>query len=74
VYVGQTSVLRDRLVAHRSDRRIQAFSRSALYVTWASVETAKRDGVEVGLAARYAPLVGDRHPDARPIEVNSPWD
>ncbi len=45
-----------------------------LYVTWAVVEPAKRDGVERYLADKYAPLVGERRPAATPIPVNSPWD
>lgn len=74
VYVGQAKTFRKRLAKHREDDRIQAYKDKGLYVTWALVDTAKRDGVEVGLANRYSPLVGDRHPDATPIRVNSPWD
>lgn len=74
VYVGQGAPIRHRLRAHRDDRRIQAYAPSGLYVTWAPVSAAQRDGVEVYLANRYKPLVGDRHPDGPPIRVNSPWD
>lgn len=73
VYVGQASVLRDRIGAHREDEDILAYADSDLRVTWAIVDKAKRDGVEVYLANRYQPLIGDRHPDATPIIVNSPW-
>ena len=74
VYVGQAAVLRDRLADHRVDKRILAYQASGLYVTWTALQAADRDGVETYLAARYAPLVGDRHPAGPPIVVNSPWD
>jgi hypothetical protein len=74
VYVGQASVLRDRIAAHREDERILAYSSSGLRFTWTILRKAERDGAEVYLADRYQPLVGDRHPDATPIIVNSPWD
>ncbi len=74
VYVGQAAVLRDRLAAHRSDERVLAYASAGLYVTWTILGAAQRDGVEVYLADRYAPLVGDRHPDVTPTAVNSPWD
>jgi hypothetical protein len=74
VYVGQAAVFRDRLTEHRTDQRILAYSNSVLYVTWAPLRDPSRDGAEVYLANRYSPLVGDRHPDATPTAVNSPWD
>ena len=74
VYVGQGDPIRDRLVDHRKDQRIQAYSNKTLYVTWAAVAKSKRDGVEVYLANKWKPLVGDRHPVAQPISVNSPWE
>jgi hypothetical protein len=74
VYVGQASVLRHRLAAHHDDNRILAYRRFGLYVTWTVLRAAERDGGEVYLAERYAPLVGDRHPDVPPTPVNFPWD
>jgi hypothetical protein len=71
VYVGQ-GTFRDRLLDHRKDPRIQAYSKYGLYVAWALVDASKRDGVEIFLANQYSPLVGDRHPDAKPITVNLP--
>lgn len=73
VYVGQGAPISDRLTAHRTDARIQKYNDKGLYVTWASVPADKRDGVERYLADTWNPLVGDVHPDAIPIEVNSPW-
>jgi hypothetical protein len=73
VYVGQGAIS-PRLIAHRSDTRIQAYKRSgALRVTWAAVPASQRDGVEGYLANKWNPLVGDAHPIAAPIAVNSPW-
>lgn len=74
LYVGQASQLRDRLATHRSDDRILAYRSFGLYVTWTGLGAVERDGVEVYLANRYMPLVGDRHPDVPPTPVNSPWD
>ena len=74
VYLGQASVLRDRLTAHRTDTRIQAFVGHGLFVTWAHLAEAKRDGVERYLSDYWKPLVGERRPDVPPIPVNSPWE
>ena len=73
VRVGQATVFRDRLADHRKDAAIQQYARYGLYVTWAPVAQAKRDGVERYLAGRLSPLVGSRFPDATPISVNLPW-
>ena len=73
VYVGQGAV-KDRLAKHRNDRRILACKQKGkLYVTWATVSGGQQDGVERYLADWLDPLVGDAHPDAVPIQVNSPW-
>jgi len=74
VYVGQGAPISGRLAAHRKDSRILSYAKSgALRVTWASVPAAQRDGVERYLADKWKPLVGDAHPVAVPIAVNSPW-
>jgi len=72
VYVGQGDVA-SRISAHRSEQEILAYQANGLLVTWASVPKAQRDGVERYLADTWNPLVGDAHPDAEPIAVNSPW-
>jgi len=72
VYVGQGDI-KGRLTSHRSDARILKYADRKLLVTWASVSTAQVDGVERHLADTWHPLVGDAHPDVRPIAVNSPW-
>jgi hypothetical protein len=71
VRVGQ-GIIRDRLQAHRNDPEVQAYANKTLYVTWASVAKAKRDGVERFLADQLNPLVGI-YPNAHPIPVNLPW-
>lgn len=73
VYVGQGNI-RDRLKNHRSDRRIQQYKDLDLYVTWATVSAQERAGVEAYLADYWNPKEGEQHPDARYINVNSPWD
>ena len=73
VYVGQGDVA-DRIADHRNDQKITRHAqKGALYVTWASVPVAQRDGIERYLADRYSPLEGDRHPEVAPLAVNSPW-
>ncbi len=72
VYVGQ-GVIRDRLAQHRNDSRILAYQPQGLYVTWAKVDAQYRDGIERFLADTWNPKVGDNHPQATPIPVNSPW-
>jgi len=72
VYVGQGDV-KARLNQHRQDRRILAYAGYGLLVTWAGVPASQRNGVERHLADTWNPLVGEQHPDAWPIAVNSPW-
>ena len=73
VYVGQ-GVVADRIVAHRQNSQISHYQKfGELFVTWAAVALADQDGVERHLADRWTPLVGDAHPAATPIAVNSPW-
>lgn len=73
VYIGQGNVAQ-RIAEHRQDASIlQYASEGDLYVTWADVPEDLRGGVERYLADVYNPWVGDRHPNAIPIAVNSPW-
>src|SRR5215216_3130722 len=59
--VGQCDI-KDRLCCHRIDKDVLAHAENGLWVTWAAVPAAQRDGVERFLAASYTPLVGDRWP------------
>jgi len=73
VRVGQGDI-KDRLTKHRADKQILAYkSRGTLRVTWASVSSFYRDGVERYLAETWKPLVGEAFPDCDSIAVNSPW-
>ena len=73
VYVGQGDI-KARLGLHRNDKEITAYNKQGtLYVTWAAVPARSLDGVERYLADYWKPLVGDRHPNVAPIEVNSPF-
>lgn len=72
VYVGKGFV-RERLQAHRTDARIQAFNHLGLYVTWAAVASSQQEGVELYLANTLQPIVGERHPMVPEISVNLPW-
>ena len=73
VRVGQGNIS-DRLAKHRKDPEIVGYAtRGTLMVTWAAVLSAQRGGVESYLADLWNPLIGDAFPDARPVEVNSPW-
>ena len=72
VKIGQ-GIVAERLKAHRFDSEVLAYKNSGLYVTWAAVSEAQRDGVEKYLSDWLHPLVGDAFPDVLPIAVNSPW-
>jgi hypothetical protein len=72
VRVGQGKII-ERVTKHRADPAITAYrQKGALYVTWAAVPAAQRDGVEKFLADTYNPLVGDAFPNVAPIAVNLP--
>jgi hypothetical protein len=73
VRIGQGDVSA-RLSQHRKDPAITAYAKhGTLRVTWATVSTAQRDGVERHLADQWPPLVGDAFPNVAPIAVNSPF-
>ncbi len=72
VRVGQ-GYIKERLAEHRNDPKIQTYLHLGLYVTWASVSSDSRDGVEANLAQRLHPKVGERYPNVIPIPVNLPW-
>jgi hypothetical protein len=73
VRIGQGDI-KDRLGRHRKDSQITAYGAlGKLRVTWASVPSSQRDGVETYLADQWNPLIGEAFPDALPIAVNSPW-
>lgn len=74
VYLGQGNPIRNRLGTHRVDPQILAYrANGVLRVTWATIPAAQQDGVERYLADQWKPLIGDVHPDAVPIAVNSPF-
>ena len=73
VYVGQGDV-RARLEKHRDDQNIVRHeAQGELYVTWASVSEAERDGIERYLANTFWPIEGRRHPNVQGTPVNIPW-
>lgn len=73
VYVGQGDIAA-RLRSHRNKSDITYYAKhGTLKVTWALLQAHQLDGVEIYLANRWNPLVGDAHPDVIPIAVNSPW-
>lgn len=72
IYVGQGDIA-ERLAEHRSDEKISTYSkRGTLYTTGANLSKSYRDGVERYVADQLKPLVGSRHPDVTPINVNLP--
>ena len=71
-YVGQ-GIIRDRLKDHCGSDWFPNYSDVILFVTWADVPEANRDGVERYLAEYYEPTIGQRYPCAKPIEVNIPF-
>lgn len=73
VYVGQ-GIIRDRLEEHRQNPEILKYETNILFATWAYVRVQHRDGIERYLADQWSPKVGENHPNAVPIVVNSPWE
>ena len=72
IYIGQGNI-KQRIFVHRNEPAITRFGQNELFVTWASVPTSYRDGIERYLADIWNPLVGSQHPNVSPISVNSPW-
>ena len=74
VYVGQGDVA-ERIADHRINPNITRHAQKGnLFVTWATVSEAQRNGVERYLADKFNPLEGEHHPVAKPIIINSPWN
>lgn len=71
VRVGQGNVA-ERLEDHRGNSEIMQYG-DDLLVTWAQVDQALCDGVERYLELKCHPIVGERFPQAQPIEVNLPF-
>ena len=72
IYVGQGDVA-GRITDHIKDPKIRKHTKDGdLFISWASVPAACRDGVERYLANKHSPVEGDRHPEAQPIRVNDP--
>lgn len=69
--VGQGNI-RDRLSAHRIHPDFRAYTSHTVLVTWADVDPAHRDGIELYLANELNPEIGQRFPEVDPIPVNLP--
>ena len=72
VYIGQGNI-KDRIMYHRQHLDVQKYEHLGLYVTWARVSDDYINNVKAYLADKWDPIVGEHHPQAPPIEVNSPW-
>ncbi len=72
VRVGN-GVIRGRLRAHRADPEVLRYRNLGLFVTWAAVPAAMKEGVERYLYDGLNPLVGQRSPNVLPVAVNLPW-
>jgi hypothetical protein len=71
VKVGQGTI-RDQIATSRSESNVKQYENLGLFVTWASVPQAQRDGVVAYLATKLKPLV-PHYSQTIPIEVNLPW-
>lgn len=69
VYVGQ-GVIADRLGEHRRNLHFAGYT---LFVTWAAIGPALKDGVESYLIRHLRPPNNQLVPTADPITVNLPW-
>jgi tetratricopeptide (TPR) repeat protein len=70
--VGQGRI-REAIRALRANVTVQAYAGQALYVTWAAVPRAQRDGVEKFLVDRLAPRLGSSFPLRFAVAANLPW-
>ena len=75
VRVGQSGDIAKRLTMLKEDSETLAYKEyGELYVTWASVPPAKRDGVVCFLVENWKPHIAKACPMVFPITVNSPID
>lgn len=66
-----SGIIKDRLSCHQKDSDVQKYP--TLKVTWAKVNANQMQNVETHLANVLEPIVGERFPYRKPIEVNLPW-
>jgi hypothetical protein len=71
VRVGQGNI-REQIKINRADSTVQSFASLGLFVTWTSVPSQDRNGVEAFLVKRLNPKV-PTYSLAPPIDVNLPW-
>jgi hypothetical protein len=71
VKVGH-GLIRECIRAARNDNNVQAHLESGLFVTWAALGAAYRDGVAAYLELMLQPIVRDRF-GSPPVPVNLPW-
>lgn len=71
--VGQ-GFIKQRLHQHRWEADIMALSNDVVFVTWAALDAAQRDGAARFLADKLDPAVkSDRQTTGRPLKINLPW-
>ncbi|WP_299227709.1 hypothetical protein [uncultured Psychroserpens sp.] len=70
IYIGSGNI-KERIVEHRLNKEITKYPN--LKIVWAATQENQMRGIEKYLSDRHKPLVGERHPDVLPIEVNLPW-
>jgi len=69
IYVGSGRI-KERIKQHRLNTEITQYCN--LKVVWAKTNESEMTGIEKYLSDMLKPLVGERHPDVLPIEVNWP--
>lgn len=73
VHVGHGDIA-ERIKELRADREVIMYEKlGTLRVTWATVEEAKRPGVERYVASRLQPVLGSGFRLSVPVAVNMPW-
>lgn len=71
--VGQ-GYFRRRLHQHRWEQDIMSLASNKVYVTWAALDSAHRDGAERFLLDVLQPEVApDMEPLAEPLRISLPW-
>lgn len=73
VYVGQGNI-KDELAKHQEDLEILRFREKGLFVSWAEVGPAYRQGAQKYLINLWQPKLNNIFLNFIPVKVNAPWE
>ena len=73
VCVGQGNI-KNELAARRQEQKILQHKDKGLFVSWAEVCSAYREGAQKYLMNLWQPKLSEAHFNLLPVKVNSPWE